>query len=111
MKNIKITILIITVFILGASASNIYASQVKMIMIPDHIGKYSTIDLLNYLASIKATEDKTKQTIKIIPVVQPTIINVPTTASPIIVVPENKPTVTNPNSIPNPTNTLNNANA
>lgn len=59
MKNIKITILILVAFLLGAFATNIYASSVKLIMVPEYIGNYKTIDLLEYVMKAKQKEDAT----------------------------------------------------
>lgn len=59
MKNIKITILILVAFLLGAFATNIYASSVKLIMVPEYIGNYKTVDLLEYVMKTKQKEDAT----------------------------------------------------
>lgn len=57
MKNIKITILILIAFLVGAYSTSIYASSNRLIMVPEYIRGYSTLDLLNYMAKQKAKED------------------------------------------------------
>jgi hypothetical protein len=58
MKNLKITVLIVIAFLIGASAVSIYASGSNLIMVPATINGYSTLDLLNYLATLKQNADK-----------------------------------------------------
>lgn len=57
MKNIKITLLILIAFIVGAYSTSIYASSNRLIMVPEYINGYSTLDLLNYMAKLKEKED------------------------------------------------------
>ena len=63
MKSIITGILIGITISLGAT---VFAQTVKDIMVPAYIGKYSTIDLLNYLATLKAKDDasQNQKTIK-----------------------------------------------
>ncbi len=49
--------IILVAFIIGASASSVYAQAQKLIQVPEYIGGYSTVELLNYVANMKAKED------------------------------------------------------
>lgn len=61
MKNIKITLLIVVAFLLGAITTNLYASTIRLIMVPEYIGNYKTVDLLEYLMKQKQKEDVSKK--------------------------------------------------
>ncbi len=65
----KITLEIILAIALIATLS-FAQGTIKLIMVPEYIGGYSTIDLLNFVAGLKAKEDS-----KVIP--KKTIINQP----------------------------------
>ena len=52
----KIFIILIA-FIIGASASSVYAQTQRLIQVPEYIGGYSTVELLNYVANMKAKEE------------------------------------------------------
>jgi hypothetical protein len=75
MKTLKTTILIIVAFIFGALTTHIYAQSIKLIMVPDQIGNYNTIDLLDYVAKLKANQDAyDKAQITIPQVTQPSVV-------------------------------------
>lgn len=58
MKTIKITAIIIVSFLVGASVSQVSASVQRLIQVPEYINGYSTIELLEYVSTLKATQDK-----------------------------------------------------
>jgi len=60
MKNSKIILSIILGFIIGALATNVYASYIKLIKVPEYIGNYKTVDLLEYVMKQKQKEDAQK---------------------------------------------------
>lgn len=65
MKNIKVTLLIVVAFLLGAITTNLYASTIRLIMVPEYIGNYKTVDLLEYLMKQKQKEDVSKKQQKV----------------------------------------------
>ena len=71
MKSIITGILIGITISIGAT---VFAQTVKDIMVPAYIGKYSTIDLLNYLATLKAKDEATHQNVirQTAPITNPT---------------------------------------
>ena len=47
---------------LSASSLAVASEKIKMIMVPEYINNYKTLDLLNYLSQMKQKEDiKTKE--------------------------------------------------
>jgi len=56
MKLLKLTIILLLGIILGIAFTT-YASYVKLIQVPEYIKGYSTIELLEYLANLKANQD------------------------------------------------------
>ena len=78
MKYIKLVIIIGIAFFLGALTTNISAYYyVRYIQVPEYVSGYSTLDLLNYLASLKAKEDSKIVVPQPKPVQQPTPVQKP----------------------------------
>lgn len=50
---------------IGAFATNIYAASVKLIMVPEYIGNYKTVDLLEYVMKQKQKEDAKVQKVSV----------------------------------------------
>jgi len=67
----KLILGIIIGITLSISTITFAQATVKLIMVPEYINGYSTIDLLNYVSQIKAKEDKPKI---IIPQVVPKVV-------------------------------------
>lgn len=65
MKILKIIILILIGFFLGVSANLLLASKITSIQVPEYINGYKTLDLLDYLASLKAKQDDADRLLKI----------------------------------------------
>ena len=53
----KTLILILISFLIGAFAAYSYASYVKTIEVPEYINGYLTLDLLDYLSTLKVKQD------------------------------------------------------
>lgn len=74
MKTLKLTILIAIAFIVGAYTTHLYASAQRMILVPEYVGGYNTVDLLEYVAKLKAKEDtKVTPPTKVKEVIKPTV--------------------------------------
>ena len=79
----KLTLGIIIGITLSLSTLTFASGAIKLIMVPEYVGNYKTVDLLQYMANLKTIEDKKIEEVTPIfpPVTQPLKVEKPSNSN------------------------------